>query len=227
MKSFSTSERRIKQTVLAYPLFAIFLLPVLFIGFAGVLNVPPEALDNPDQVLPYMLTNLLPASGWLFGLIGAGTLAAAMSSADAITHGAAVELTRDVVLPLAPNLSEREQVWIMRAAVVIIGAAAYWLAIFGAAGLVQLLLGAYGSIVQFAPLVYGALYWPRATGAGAVSGLVVGVLVNYYFQLVHPATPLDINPGILGLLANIVVFAAVSLATRPASVETAQEFVEA
>jgi len=121
-----------------------------------------------------MLTNLLPVSGWLFGLIGAGTLAAAMSSADAITHGAAVELTRDVILPLAPALTEREQVWIMRAAVVVIGAAAYWLAIFGAAGLVQLLLGAYGSIVQFAPLIYGGLYWPRATRAGALSGLVRG-----------------------------------------------------
>src|SRR5690606_41759891 len=83
------------------------LVPVLFIGFAGVLNVPADALENPDQVLPYMLTNLLPVSGWLFGLIGAGTLAAAMSSADAITHGAAVEPTRDVILPFAPALTER------------------------------------------------------------------------------------------------------------------------
>lgn len=216
MKSFSTSERRIKQVVVSYPLFAIFVVPVLFIGFSAVTVVSPDAVAEPDQILPYMVTDVLPVGPLVFGLIGAGALAAAMSSADAITHGAAVTFTRDVVYPYRQSLEERTQVWIMRAAVVGVGAAAYYLAIVGSETLVQLLLGAYGSIVQFAPAVYGALFWRRASAAGALAGLVIGVVVNFYYQLVAASTPGDIHPGILGLVANLLVFAVISALTRPA-----------
>ncbi len=152
-KSYTTSERRIKLTVIAYPVFAIFLVPVLFIGFAAIGVVPEGALDKPGQVLPYLITHEIGASGLVYGLIGAGALAAAMSSSDAITHGASVSVGRDIALPLMPDLGEGTQLWIMRAAVVVVGAAAYYLAIFGAEGLIELLLGAYGAIVQFAPAV--------------------------------------------------------------------------
>ncbi len=212
MKSYTAEEKTIKLTVLTYPLFAIFLVPVLFIGFAAVGVIPPADLKSPDGILPYLITNNLGAQGILYGIIGAGALAAAQSSADAITHGASVSLGRDVVYPLKPDLSERTQVLIMRWAVVGIGAVSYYLAIWGATGLVQLLLGAYGSIVQFAPCVYGAIWWRGARKEGAIAGLVVGVGVNFWYQLVQKGvTPLDINPGIMGLIANVVIFVAISL----------------
>lgn len=108
------------------------------------------------------------------------------------------------------------RVWIMRCAVIGVGAAAYYLAIVGSETLVQLLLGAYGSIAQFAPAVYGALFWRRASAPGVLAGLVVGVVVNFYYQLVAASTPADLHPGIVGLVANLVVFAVVSALTRPA-----------
>lgn len=225
-KSFTTTEKKIKQTVLVYPLFAIFLVPVLFIGFSAIGVVDPSELSGPDTILPYLITHELGASGLVYGLIGAGALAAAMSSADAITHGGSVSFGRDIVQAVRPGLSERTQVWIMRLAVVGIGTVAYYLSIFGAAGLVQLLVGAYGSIVQFAPAVYGALWWRRGTRRGVIAGLVGGIAVNYYFQLVSPDTPLDINAGILGLIVNVVLFVGVSLTTRPAD-EPAAEYVRA
>ena len=227
MKSYTTSERRIKLTVLAYPVFAIFLVPVLLIGFAAIGVVAPESLASTDQVLPHLITYEIGASGLVYGLIGAGALAAAMSSSDAITHGASVSVGRDILVPLNPAVAERTQLWVMRAAVVGVGAIAYYLAIFGAEGLIQLLLGAYGSIVQFAPAVYGALYWRRGTGAGALVGLAAGVAVNFTFQLGAPAPPFDIHPGLLGLAVNLAVFAAVSLLTRPAERSLVVRFVDA
>ncbi|WP_199430148.1 sodium:solute symporter family protein [Qaidamihabitans albus] len=210
-KSFSTTERRIKQVVISYPLFALFLIPVLFIGFAAVTQVSEADVGNPDQILPYLVSNVLPMGAFAFGLIGAGALAAAMSSADAITHGASVTFTRDVVRPLRPAISERAQVWTMRGAVIGVGAVAYYLAIVGVESLVGLLAGAYGAIVQFAPAVYGALFWRRASAAGAIAGLAVGIAINFYYQLWAEANPLDIHEGILGLIANLVVFVVVSL----------------
>lgn len=226
-KSYSTTEKRMKLTTLAFPIFGLFLVPVLFIGFSGIGVVSPDALDSTDQLLPYMITNELGASGLLYGLIGAGALAAAMSSSDAITHGGAVSLGRDVIYPLKPDLSDRAQIWIMRVGVLVIGLAAYLLSIFGTEGIIALLVGAYGSIAQFVPAVYGALIWRRATKAGAIAGLLAGISVNYYYQMIADSTPLEMNAGFVGLICNIVVFVVVSLLTRPVPAELAEEYRKA
>lgn len=227
MKSFTTTAQRIKLTVMAYPVFAIFMVPVLLMGFSAIGHVDPKALKTADEVVPYVITHLLGASGWFYGLVGAGALAAAMSSADAITHGAAVELVQDVYKVAAPATPERTTVWLMRAAVVVIGAISLYVALYGAAGLIALLLGAYGSIVQFVPAVYGALFWRRGTAAGAIAGLVAGVTVNTYYQVIVGKGPLDIHPGIWGLLVNLVIFIVVSLLTKPPSQEMVEEYVQA
>ena len=196
---------------------------------ASFYNSAKEVLEKSDQVLPYLITHELGSSGLIYGLIGAGALAAAMSSADAITHGASVSFGRDVVQPMAPKISDRMQLMIMRIGVVIVGTAAYYLAIFGSKGLIDLLLGAYGSIVQFSPAVYGALFWRRGSRMGAIAGLVVGVAVNFYFQLVADSRPFDLHAGLLGLVANSVVFIVISLVTRvtPDHQAKADSFVEA
>ena len=207
----------------------MFLVPVLLIGFSAIGVVPPEAIEKSDQVLPYLITHELGGSGLVYGLIGAGALAAAMSSADAITHGASVSLGRDVAVPLVPKLTERAQLMIMRVGVILVGTAAYYLAIFGNEGLIDLLLGAYGSIVQFAPVVYGALFWRRSNRWGAIAGLIIGIGVNFYFQLVADVRPFDLHAGLLGLVANVVVFVAISSVFRLKSEERdkANSFVQA
>ena len=226
-KSFASTPRKIKQTVLAYPLFALIMVPVLFMGFAAIGHVDPSQIESSDQIVPYVITHNLGASGWLYGLVGAGALAAAMSSADAITHGAAVEFVQGIYKLFRPNATEREIVVAMRWSVVGIGAVALYIALYGAAGLIQLLLGAYGSIVQFAPLVYGALYWKRSSKAGAIAGLVAGVAVNTYYQVIVGSSPLDINPGLWGLVVNLVIFVVVSLLTKPSDEGIADEFINA
>jgi len=200
------------------------LVPVLFIGFAGIGVVAEGSLEAADQILPTLLTRI-GLSPFALGVVAAGTLAAAMSSSDTITHGAASVYTMDFHRKVVNRrLTDRGGVVVTRIAVVVFCAVAYYIAVFGAQSLVALLLGAYGSIVQFLPLVAATFFWPRATRQGAVAGLVAGVLVNYYFQLVAP-TPLDVHPGIWGLVVNTVVLVVVSLGTRPHDVEHVRRFV--
>ena len=203
------------------------MIPILFIGFAAIGVVTMDEVGTPDRLLPYLVVEHMNAGGLVYGLIGAGALAAAMSSSDAITHAASVSFGRDVARRAVPSITERTEIWLMRGSVVAIGAVAYYLTIFGSQGLVQLLVGAYGSIVQFAPAVYGALYWRRGTKQGAIAGLVVGVLINFYLTLTPGPGPFDINPGIVGLIANLAVFVGVSLMTRAHDKEVVKEFVEA
>ncbi len=210
-KSYTTTARRIKLTVLVYPIFAIFLLPVLFIGFSGIGIVPDDALGRPGEVLPYLITHHLTESGILYGIVGAGALAAAMSSSDAITHGASVSFGRDICKVIFPSLKENQELWIMRLAVIGVGAISYCIAIYGSDGLIALLLGAYGAIVQLAPGVYSGLFWKKASTLGVIIGLIVGIIVTIYFQYIAASSPYDLHPGLIGVLLNIAIVFFVSV----------------
>jgi SSS family solute:Na+ symporter len=226
MKAYtSKSEKTLKQTILMYPTFAIFLVPVLFIGFAGVLQVSPDQLGEPDRILPWMFNSM----GWspfFVGIILAAALAAAMSTQDTLTHAAGSIFAQDFVevLRKEKHTDKQSTRWV-RISVVVFGIIAYLIAVFGAQTLVALLLGAYGSIVQLLPLAIFTFFWPRATKAGAISGLLAGVGYNYAIVLNLIPEWGDIHAGIQGLILNIIVFVVVSLATKPMDKEHAQKFV--
>ena len=61
MKIFTArNTRTLKRTVVFYPTFQIFLIPILFIGFAGILAFP--GVEPADAILPTILMSLdLPA----------------------------------------------------------------------------------------------------------------------------------------------------------------------
>ena len=204
-KSYTTTERRIKTTVAVYPIFALFLLPVLFIGFSAIGIVEKEAIENSGQILPYLITNYLTESGVLYGIVGAGALAAAMSSSDAITHGASVSFGRDICKAVYSDLSENTELWIMRFAVFLIGTIAYFLAIFGGEGLIQLLLGAYGPIAQLAPAVYCSIFFRKVNAISIIVGMIFGVVVNTYYQYFSISTLYDMHPGLIGFFVNIFI----------------------
>ncbi len=226
MKAFATeSEKTLKRTVALYPTFAIFMVPVLFIGFAGIGVVKYGTLEAADQILPYMITQLnLPSV--LLGLVAAATLAAAMSSSDTITHGAASVYTLDFhKVIIDPKMSDEKAVKITRIAIVVFCSVAYYIAVFGAKSLVALLLGAYGAIVQFFPIIVAVYFWPRATKQGAIAGLLTGVVINFYITIAGVSIA-GIHSGVWGLIGNIIMLVIVSLATQPQDLEHVTKFVE-
>ena len=93
----------------------------------------------------------------------------------------------------------------MRMAVFLVGFTAYFIAIFGSDGLIQLLLGAYGPIAQLAPGVYSALFYKKANAKSIIIGLLIGVIVTIYYQYFSTKTLFDIHAGLIGLSANVLV----------------------
>jgi SSS family solute:Na+ symporter len=216
MKAFTArDEATLRRTVVLYPTFQIFLVPLFLIGFAGVLfHGSPE---RNDQILPYMLMNMeIPAV--LVGLFCAGALAASMSSGDAMAHAAASIAVRDgCVSALRLGWSEQRQRTFIRVAVVIVMLASYVLAVTYRGDLVSLLLWAYGPVGQFAPAVVATLYWHRATGAGVACGLLAGAVRVSVGSAAPWLLPWpSLHAGLYGLVAHIFCLVAVSLMTRPA-----------
>lgn len=222
MKAFAArSDDTIRRTVVLFPSFQLFLIPVFLIGFAGVLFPSPPA--SPDAILPHLILSTgLPAV--VIGLFCAGALAASMSTGDALLHAAASILVEDGVRPFR-QLDDRSQRLLMRALVLGVGLVAYLFALRTPASLVKLLLSSYGVVVQLAPLLFAALYWRRATVPGALTGLVGGSTTVAIFFLRPELRPWDLHEGLLGLGVNIVLLVGVSLLTKPQGEQHTTAFV--
>jgi SSS family solute:Na+ symporter len=221
MKAFTArDERTIRRTVVLYPTFQVFLVPLLLIGFAGVFFASAPA--RPDQILPHMLMNMeIPA--FLVGLFCAGALAASMSSGDAMAHAAASIAVRDgMVTAFGWSIGPESERRVIRYAVVAVMVVAYAVAIFYHGSLVQLLLSAYGAVVQFAPGVAAALYWRRAAGPAVLCGMLAGAAVTTVFVLFPEARPAPLHAGLYGLAVNAIVLVLWSL-LRPAELSDREQ----
>ncbi len=211
MKSYAAqSDRSLRLVVVLYPTFQIFLVPILFIGFAGVIAFP--GVEPADSILPHLLGQL-ELSPILVGLVCAGTLAASMSSGDTMLHAAASIGVRDGLCRVF-GLSDAAQTRAIRILVVAIALLAYYFAVVANFSIVALLLAAYGGVAQIMPPVVAALYWRRATRVGAVAGLFAGIVTNCIF-LAMPGPVPGLHEGAYGLAVNVLVLVGVSLATRP------------
>ncbi|HEX6135931.1 MAG TPA: sodium:solute symporter family protein [Longimicrobiales bacterium] len=210
MKAFTArSDAVLRRTVVLFPTFQLFLIPLILVGFAGVLfaSTPERA----DVILPHMVLETgLPAI--VVGIFCAGALAASMSTGDALLHGAASIAIEDGIHPFV-TLSGRQRRLLMQLLVLLVGAVAFFLAVVKQASLVWLLLSAYGLIDQLAPPVYAALYWRRATTRGVLAGLVAGSATTVFFFINPQLRPFEIHEGILGLVVNIAVLIGMSLMT--------------
>ncbi len=224
MKAYTArSDRIIRRTVILFPTFQLFLIPVFLIGFAGVLL--PESPDQADFILPFLvLRSELPAL--VVGLFCAGALSASMSTGDALLHGAASVVVEDGVQPFK-RLSDRSRRTLMRLLVLVVGGLAYVSALHEGFSLVDLLLASYGIICQFMPSMVAALYWRRATTAGVLSGLLAGSAVSVFFFLFPELKPLGMHEGILGLMVHLPVLAAVSLSGTPQDADHVDRYLRA
>ncbi|MGH7540355.1 MAG: sodium:solute symporter family protein, partial [Gemmatimonadota bacterium] len=203
MKIYTARDvRALKRTIVWYPTFLIFLVPILFIGFSGVVAFPGV---EPDAILPTVVTSI-GLSPVLVGLFCAGAVAASMSTGDALLHAAASVSIRDFYRPLfRPDITAAGERRLIQILVVAIGALAYVLAAVAKMSLVQLLLLSYGFIAQLFPLLVATFFWSRATTAGALAGLLAGGAVTVLLDFAPGLVPGEVHPGIWGVGVNTLV----------------------
>ena len=227
MKAFTArSDRTLRRTVVLFPTFQLFLIPVFLIGFAGVLY--PDSPESPDFILPFMiLSSDLPAI--VVGLFCAGALSASMSTGDSLMHAAASVAVEDALGPFV-KLSDSQRRRLIQSFVLVTGLIAYGLAINDSRSLVVLLLTAYGLICQLAPPIVAALYWRRATTWGVIAGFAAGSAVAIFFFVTvyfgENLRPFELHEGVLGLLVHVPTLIVVSLLTEAQPTERQAAFVD-
>ncbi|RKR07596.1 SSS family solute:Na+ symporter [Kushneria sinocarnis] len=213
------SPTTLRRSATWLPTYYVVILPMVVVGFIGIFALPQ--LERADTVALTMAMQSMPAA--LAGLLGAGTLAAAMSSSEPFIHATAVTWARDVLRP-ALGLSEaataRLARWLLLAIMALIVAP---LAITSPGNLVMILLIGLGFAAQVLPAFIGMFLWPRATPAGVTAGILAGFAVTLLGTLVW-RNPLGVHAGFWGLLLNLPLFVVVSLSTRPVAREVTERF---
>ncbi|MGD8688786.1 MAG: sodium:solute symporter family protein [Gammaproteobacteria bacterium] len=226
MKAFAArDDRSLKLMVVFYPTFQIFLIPILIVGFAGILAFP--GVKPADTILPYILTHVA-LSPVIVGLVCVGTLAASMSSGDAILHAAGSIGIRDGLGRfLDRRLDDRTETRLIRLLTLAVAGTAYYFAVSSQVSLVALLLASYGGVAQIFPVVIATFYWRGATRPGVLAGLIAGLVVNTLFLVWPEFKPLPMHEGVYGLLANVALLTIVSRMTTPPAADTVGEYVSA
>jgi len=174
--------------------------------------------------LPYVIS----------GLVAAGGMAAAMSTADGLLLAIANALSHDLYYKIIdPKAETSTRLVVARVLLVVIGAAAAFVASMKLTGILGAVAWAFCFACSglFFPLVLG-VWWKRANTAGAIAGMVFGFgagtwyLYMIYNGLMDPVWSIDhLRFGIIGMPVSLVAMVVVSLLTPAPSAEV-QDMVD-
>jgi SSS family solute:Na+ symporter len=214
----------IRRNAVILPLFAFALIPIIIVGYTCFLVAP--GLKEPDHAMLVTLTRFFPS--WVAGLVGAGGMAAAISTSSALTLSACTLFSRNIYQRgIYPKASDDQAARLARALVPVVTIMAVILTFMRPKMLVTLLLLGYSGITQFFPGVFLGLFWRRATKAGIYSGMIAGIgsLLAINFGLLR--LPFGLFFGFWGLLINLAVCLLVTLLTTPPPQEALDRFYSA
>jgi SSS family solute:Na+ symporter len=234
------SAKTFRLTVVAHPLFILLVwVPCILIGVwatvavlpDGSLVVPPGSRPNTELAL--MVEKL--TSPLLGGLLGAGILAAIMSSLDSQFLCLGTMFTTDIVTHYLgqERFDDRARILIARAFIVLIVAVTYLLSLAEPVHVFTLGVWCFSGFASLFPLVYAAIYWKRVTRAGAFASVLATVAV---WSALFQASGYGADAGyeFLGMMPVATIFLAstaalilVSLLTLPPSPQTLQKYFPA
>ncbi|NDG53801.1 MAG: cation acetate symporter [Flavobacteriia bacterium] len=176
------------------------------------------------------------------GLVFAGGMAAAMSTADGLVLAISNALSHDIYYKIIdPKADTAKRLIVSRVLLVLIGAAGAWIASFRLTDILGSVAWAFDFAMSglFFPLVLG-VWWKRATREGAIAGIMAGILSGLaYLLYVYPKFSIAIwgvahEPwlgidhlrfGMIGAPVCLVVMVVVSLMTKEPDAAT-QKMVE-
>ncbi|WP_029214895.1 sodium:solute symporter family protein [Kallotenue papyrolyticum] len=161
-------------------------------------------------------------------LVAAGGLAAALSTADGLLVVIASAVAHDIFYKtLRPNASQRTRIAVGKA-MILVGASAAALAAMPKLALIaQMVAWAFSlAAASFFPILLLGIFWKRANGAGAIAGMIGGLVVtisymvgNYFDPAFNILGISHVGAGIFGMPVNFALTIIVSLLTQAPPLE--------
>ena len=205
---------------------------------------PRALLDTIDRDIIVLATpELANLSNWVVGLVAAGGLAAALSTASGLMIVISSSLAHDIYGEIInPEASDQRRLLVGRLAIFVGLVVAGLLGIYPPGFVAEVVAFAFGlAAASFFPILVLGIFWKRCNRQGAVWGLVTGLVFTFVMIVLmraHVVVPgvetpildtfLGINAqgiGVVGMVLNFIVTVAVTKAT-PAPPQDVQDMVE-
>ncbi|HWH73141.1 MAG TPA: VC_2705 family sodium/solute symporter [Methylibium sp.] len=177
------------------------------------------------------------------GMVAAGGLAAALSTADGLLLTIANALSHDLYYKMIdPNAPTSRRVMISKILLLVVALCAAYVAAQKPADILFLVSAAFSfAAAGFFPALVLGIFWKRASSAGAVLGMIAGLGTTVYYMVMNQtwlrgvfgvSSPVDlwfgiqpISAGLFGVPVGFAVIILVSLFT-PAPNKKVQELIE-
>ncbi|MDI1341696.1 sodium:solute symporter family protein [Polaromonas sp.] len=217
------------------------LLSVVDINKDGILQLNEISIGGDIVVLAAPAIGGLPYV--VSGLVAAGGLAAALSTADGLLLTIANALSHDLYYKMIdPNASTARRVTISKVLLLVVALAAAYVASQKPADILFLVSAAFSfAAAAFFPALTLGIFWKRATGIAASLGMIAGLGTTFFYMVTTQpwmrglfgiTSPVQlwweiqpISAGVFGVPIGFAVIILVSLVT-PAPSRKIQELVE-
>ena len=194
-----------------------------------VANPETNELTIDKDIMVLASSEIAQLPNWVVGLVAAGAMAAALSTAAGLLLVISTSVSRDLVKTFNPTISEKKELRIAKLAAAGAVILAGHFGINPPGFVAEVVAFAFGlAAASFFPVIIMGIFSTRINKEGAIAGMITGLIftIGYiiYFKLMHPELNsadhwwFGISPegiGSLGMLLNFLVCYAVSMVTPP------------
>jgi cation/acetate symporter len=193
-------------------------------------NPVPNELEINRDIMVLANPEIANLPNWVIGLVAAGGLAAALSTAAGLLLVVSSAISHDLLKrSFRSDMSERAELFAARTSAAVAVVVAGWLGIQNFGFVAQVVAFAFGlAASSFFPAIIMGIFSKRMNREGAVSGMLVGITFTasyiIYFKFISPDLNtaehwfLGISPegiGTVGMLLNFAVALIVMRFTPP------------
>jgi cation/acetate symporter len=230
MRFYTVPDARAARTSVFYAtgLIGFFYLMTFILGFGAMVLVGPDAVRAADaggNMAAPLLAELLGGTPFL-GFISAVAFATILAVVAGLTLSGAAALSHDLWVNVVrgSHADAREQLVVARGATVVLGLVAVGLGIAFKGQNVAFMVSLAFAIAASSnfPALVLTIFWPRATTAGVVTGMLVGTLSTLVLIALSPTVQVDLlkqpsawfglkNPALVTIPLSFAVGVVVSL----------------
>ena len=153
------------------------------IQYVADANLNELTVDRDIMVLANPEIANLPA--WVIALVAAGSLAAALSTAAGLLLVISSSISHDLIKKvLKPNITEKGELWAARGAATVAVVIAGYFGIDPPGFVAAVVALAFGlAAASFFPAIVLGIFYKKMNKEGAISGMVVGILLMLFYML--------------------------------------------
>jgi cation/acetate symporter len=232
-----------RSLLIASGLIGLNMLIILLIGFGAMAMLGGDAIRAADRggnmAIPLLAAHL--GGTWFLGFVGAVAFATILAAVCGLAITGAAALSHDLWngVVRAGKAAPQEQLRVARIATVLICVTGVLLALAFEGQNIAFLSGLSSAIAASTnfPALLLAVFWPRLTTAGALTGMVVGLVSTVSLLIFSPLVQMDMlhhatalfplrNPGIVSIPLAFATTVLVSLAGSRARSQSDYDAVE-